>query len=77
MKRSVSHDRQLEVDTFPDTKPVQSGERIGDVVVTPKTGRQTSGRVEDGLEQALSISRQPDHDEVPVVKSHVDERDHQ
>jgi hypothetical protein len=56
---------------------MQGGERVSDVVITPKTVRQTSGRVEDRLEEALSISRRPDHDEVPVVESRMDERDHQ
>ena len=66
MKRVIRHNGQLVVDSLRHPKPMQHGQRIGDMIVSTKAKRQTSCGVEDGLEQTKAMSRRSNEDEVSV-----------
>ena len=73
----ICHECQFEVDPFWKTQPVKYREGISYVVIATKSEHQVSCGVEYSLEASLKIARKPNKYEVAVVKSGMNERDHQ
>jgi hypothetical protein len=56
---------------------MQSGQRIGDMIVSTEAKRQTSCGIKDRLEQTQAVSRRSNEDEISVVEPRMYERHHQ
>jgi hypothetical protein len=54
-QKTVCCDCMLVINTFRYPETMEDGKSVGEVVVTPKTVRQTSDSVDDRLEVTLTI----------------------
>jgi len=77
IQHTVRHQRQLEIDSFWHTQPVQYCEGVSEVIVATKSEHQTSCSIEYSLKASLEVGRKPDEHEVAVVEPGVDERNNE